>query len=138
VRNLVLGFLASAALVGGAVAGIAALGGGGDGDAPARTTTVDASALPVPQYGMDSPAGNLAVHRMITDLRLRLSNGRIDTAAEVTSAVRTGVRRVARAGYVDVFNAEVREAIFDALYPSIEGAGIDPTAVPAKPKKKSK
>ena len=133
-RNLVLGFIAAAALAAGVVAGIASLGGAGD-DGPARTTTVDAAAISIPQYGMDSPAGNLAVHKMVTDLRLRLGNGRIKTADGVTSAVRSGVRKVARAGHVDVFNEEVREAIFEALYPSIEGAGIDPTNVPAKQKK---
>lgn len=135
-RNLVLGFLAAAALAGGAVAGIAALGDGDD--EPASTTTVNAAAVSVPQYGMPTTAGNLAVHKMILDVRARLSNGRLKTAGAVTSAVRSGVKKVAQAGHVGVFNAEVRSAIFEALWPSLSSAGIDPAAVPTAQRSKPK
>ena len=124
-----LGLLGTLLVVGGVVAGITLLTDGGD-DGSGETTTVNAAALSVPQYGMSTPAGNLAVHRMIVRVVGRLRAGALKSPSDVTSAVRNGVRDVAEAGFVDVFEPDVRDAIFEALWPSLEVAGIDPTKVP--------
>ena len=80
-------------------------------------------------YAMTSASGNRLVHALVARVIGEVRARKLTTAAGVSTALGTGMARIAQRGYEEIYDTQVREAIGAALDRPLARAGIDPDAV---------
>jgi hypothetical protein len=76
-------------------------------------------------FGMFTDEGNVAVHRMVSDLAAAIGSGEIQDRDGFDERLETAMYAIDETGHSEVFDSDVRDHIADALTDPLERAAID-------------
>jgi hypothetical protein len=76
-------------------------------------------------FGMFTDDGNVAVHRMVSELAAAVGSGEIKDRDTFDERLETAMNTIDEVGHSEVFDSDVRDHIAEALTDPLERAGID-------------